>query len=445
MPLTNPGTPFDEDGWADALGDIRKLYLRVSGGANDLNQASEDVSQTINEEGYLRIVQNLADILDAAAARNNLGLGSLAVQDADAVLITGGSVNGVTVSGAVLSNPIISGGTASGTFIGAATISGSTIGGGTICGTTITVAGATLSGSTLINPTVSGGTHVAGTYSGNTILSPTISGGTLVGSTLSGSTIVCGTISSLVTDLAVADGGTGQSSIGAFANAFSAMLFATTGSVTTTTYQTAATGVHSFASGSRYWWALFVGPGGGGAGGSTNAGTSSNAYGGGGGASGEAKMLFGRCNGPSTLTGITYSLGAAGAGSATGGTPTSGTTSTLTIGSTTVTCNGGQRAGGANLTLGGGSSSTTALDFGVDTGGNFGAISFPSNPGRDGRVIQLLISSGLCTSYITDAGLPGRGWSHTTTADNYGQGGFGGAATVSGTAGTVGELVIREW
>lgn len=43
MPLTNPGTAFDEDGWADAISDIRKLFLlfnAIKGGGNDTNNTT---------------------------------------------------------------------------------------------------------------------------------------------------------------------------------------------------------------------------------------------------------------------------------------------------------------------------------------------------------------------------------------------------------------------
>jgi hypothetical protein len=43
--LTNPGTPFDEDGFAQVLADLRWLKLRVSGGANDMNGDSTEVEQ----------------------------------------------------------------------------------------------------------------------------------------------------------------------------------------------------------------------------------------------------------------------------------------------------------------------------------------------------------------------------------------------------------------
>lgn len=43
--LTNPGTPFDKDGWADMVSDIRRLWLQLNGGANDTNNATQEVSQ----------------------------------------------------------------------------------------------------------------------------------------------------------------------------------------------------------------------------------------------------------------------------------------------------------------------------------------------------------------------------------------------------------------
>lgn len=49
MGLTNPGTPFDEDGWADMIADIRKLQLAQSGGGNDMNQNTQDVTQVSDE------------------------------------------------------------------------------------------------------------------------------------------------------------------------------------------------------------------------------------------------------------------------------------------------------------------------------------------------------------------------------------------------------------
>ena len=49
MPLSNPGTAFDEDGWADVIADIRKLYLMVNGGGNDHNNRTEETTQISDE------------------------------------------------------------------------------------------------------------------------------------------------------------------------------------------------------------------------------------------------------------------------------------------------------------------------------------------------------------------------------------------------------------
>jgi hypothetical protein len=49
MPLSNPGTPFDEDGFADVISDIRKLYLMINGGGNDLNNRTEETTQVSDE------------------------------------------------------------------------------------------------------------------------------------------------------------------------------------------------------------------------------------------------------------------------------------------------------------------------------------------------------------------------------------------------------------
>ncbi len=43
--LTNPGTPFTEEGFASVVADLRRLFLLVGGGSNDLNNASSDVTQ----------------------------------------------------------------------------------------------------------------------------------------------------------------------------------------------------------------------------------------------------------------------------------------------------------------------------------------------------------------------------------------------------------------
>ncbi len=65
--LTNPDTPMDEDGWADALQDIRRLYLLMAGGTNDLNKAAEAADQETSEAEAPYTNAEIDALVDAAA------------------------------------------------------------------------------------------------------------------------------------------------------------------------------------------------------------------------------------------------------------------------------------------------------------------------------------------------------------------------------------------
>jgi hypothetical protein len=94
---------------------------------------------------------NLSDLTNVPTARSNLGLGSMATQNATNVAITGG-----TIANAQIINPVITGLTLNSANLVAPTITSALISSSAINGGTIT--SPTITNAILITPTVTGGT-----------------------------------------------------------------------------------------------------------------------------------------------------------------------------------------------------------------------------------------------------------------------------------------------
>jgi hypothetical protein len=85
------------DAAPDALNTLNELAAALG---DDQNFATT-ISTSLGEK--LVKASNLSDLTDAATARTNLGLGSMAVQNANNVNITGGTIDGVTIDGGTYS------------------------------------------------------------------------------------------------------------------------------------------------------------------------------------------------------------------------------------------------------------------------------------------------------------------------------------------------------
>lgn len=130
---------------------------------------------------------NLSDLTNVPTARTNLGLGTMAVQNASNVNITGG-----TITNAQIINPVITGLTLNGATLVAPIISGAVLSTSTFNGGTLV--SPTISGATITTPSVAGGTISAATISGSTLTGATISSGTIGALPITGASISGGTI-----------------------------------------------------------------------------------------------------------------------------------------------------------------------------------------------------------------------------------------------------------
>jgi len=183
-----------------------------------------------------------------------------------------------------------------------------------------------------------------------------------------------------------------------------------------------ASGTHTFAAGSNVWAAVVIAGGCGGSGGSAAAGSGS--FGGAGGGAGEIAYIFGKISAST----VSVTTGTGGAGSAAGGgAGTVGNDSAVTHNGVTVTALRGQYIGVAS-----GSTNPTANMM-----ASFSTIRIPGEAGTFTRPIVNYNGTGNITSVAQFGGAGGRrGW--------YGGGGSGGAPAVAGAGGTDGRVIIYE-
>jgi hypothetical protein len=386
---------------------------------------------------------------DAATARTNLGLGSISTQNANAVAITGGTIvanaSGISIRDSDASNVMT---IAVGSNLTANTTLTLTTGASSNRTLDISAANVTIStaGAALIDDADASAQRTTlglGTIATQNSNAVTITGGSVTG----------------VTDIVVADGGTGASSFTAYAVVLggttstgplqSVSGLGTSGQVLTsagagaaptwTTISSTPSGLlirapQILTSGTSYTTpsncnAIYVEcVGGGGGGGGTNNNSGGAAGGGGGGGAYCAKYFS-----VSPSTAYTYAIGSAGAGGVSGNGSSGGNT-TFTVGATTVTAGGGSGGGGGSgdSESGGLGGSATNGDLNVPgQSGGFGVYVGGSSWARGGLGGNSMFGSGGSDDVARGYG-GGGGARAFTSAQN--------STAYAGTAG-----VIRIW